>query len=149
MREYMRRIWVKWAAVECRPRSFRGLLEVAVKPEYASVTATSVSREYLDEIVPRAAAIPREVNTQRTRDALLRRFFSFFFFYLPTTSPHVTSPFVNGRIPRKVVARIFCMKPPFSLSDRFFVKDVLDFYSYKSLTQFSSFMHLKCLCRFF
>lgn len=85
----------------------------------------------------------------RERETLFSDVSFLFFFYLPTTSPHVTSPFVNGRIPRKVVARIFCMKPPFSLSDRFFVKDVLDFYSYKSLTQFSSFMHLKCLCRFF
>jgi len=42
------RIEVKWAAVECRPRGFRGLLEAAVKPEYAFMTATSASCERLE-----------------------------------------------------------------------------------------------------
>lgn len=67
---------------------------------------------------------PREVNTQRTK-----RSSDISFFIYRASHLHVTSPFVNGCIPRKVVAHIFCMKCTFL--SQLSVKDVLDLYSYK------------------
>lgn len=65
-------IEVKWAAVECRPRSFRGLLEAAVKREYAFVTATSASCERLE--IGRAAVTLRGMK-RTASDAPLSWFF--------------------------------------------------------------------------
>lgn len=106
-----RRIEVKWAAVECRPRSFRGLLEAAVKPEYAFVTTTSASCERLEIGRERDAAVTLRGMKRTASDAPLEVFLS------RDTGHLVTSPFASGRIPRKVAARV-CFTGNHRLSDQ-------------------------------
>lgn len=69
-------------------RAPRSRCQIRVRLRGCHECLTRVPRR---EILPQAAVTPREVKTQRTRDAPLRRFFSFLSFFFFSSTDHLTS----------------------------------------------------------